>query len=136
MNALLLLFAAGFGLAGASYLVKLRKTQTLSSVSDEEFIRLYQVEFTEPANLVLEQRRIVAQYLGLPSEKLAPQHTFKELARYTGFVGEYEVGMGDLEAELIELFERASLKTPQSFPATIGEFIHEVLSAKALASGA
>ena len=92
---------------------------------------LYQQEFSDPAPIVLEQRRVVAKHVGIPAEKLAPSHTFKQLARYTGFAGEYEVGMGDLEDELIELFERTSLERPEAFPATVGEFIHEVLRAKA-----
>ena len=72
----------------------------------------------------------MAKHLGLPSEKLAPHHTFKQLARYTGFVGEYEVGMGDLEEKLMELFDQAIVDRPESFPSTIGEFIHQVLRAQ------
>lgn len=131
MSALFLLLLAGCGLAGVSYLVKVRQARTLSTFSEEEFLRLYQQMFPDPAASVLEQRQIVANHLGLPSEKLAPHQTFKQLAKYTGFVGEYEVGLGDLEAELAELFERASLKRPESFPGTIGELIHEMLTAKA-----
>lgn len=73
----------------------------------------------------------MAKHLALPPEKLAPNQTFKELARYTGFAGEYEVGLGDLEFELMEACERAGLDPPKTFPSTVAEFIHEMLRANA-----
>jgi YD repeat-containing protein len=62
---------------------------------------------------------------------LTADQTFKRLGKYTGFAGEYEVGMGDLESELMEAFARAGLEPPKTFPNTVAEFIHEMLRANA-----
>ena len=129
MGPFVFLLFAGMAVAGASYLVKVRQGRSLANVSDDEFVRLYQETFADPAHSVLEGRRFVAKHLSLPAEKLTPQQTFPQLARYTGFAGEYEVGMGDLETELMERFERAHLEPPKTFPRTVGEFIHQRLSA-------
>ena len=123
-----LLFAA-MGVAGASYLVKVRQSRRLTNLTDDQFVRIYQQTYTDPPGSVLEMRRFVARHLSLRAEILAPGQTFEQLAKFTGFAGEYEVGMGDLESELIERFERARLAPPKVFPHTVGEFIHKMLSA-------
>jgi len=96
-------------------------------VSNAEFLNLYRATFRDPDELVLNQRNVIARHLGLPAEALSPNQTFEGLSRYTGFVGEYEVGMGDLETALLESIERADLEQPPSFPATVGELIHEMV---------
>lgn len=132
MNPVFWLLLGGMGVAGASYLFKSWSSRTLKITSDEEFLRLYSKTYSDSADLVLQQRRIIAAHLGLPAERLAPDLTFKRLSSYAGFAGEYEVGMGDLEEELRELFQKASLKVSPSFPATIGELIHEIARAKGI----
>lgn len=130
MNALFWLLLGGIGVATGSYLVKTRRSRALASTSDEDFLRIYSRSYPDPADLVLQERKIIAAHLGLPAERLAPHDTFQRLSSYTGFAGEYEVGMGDLEEERRELFEQASLLMPESFPPTVGELIHEIATAK------
>jgi hypothetical protein len=66
----------------------------------------------------------------MKSKEMSP--STERLSGPAGFAGEYEVGMGDLEEELRELFQKASLKVSPSFPATIGELIHEMARAKGI----
>ena len=130
MNPIFWLLLGGMGVAGASYLYKSWHSRTLKITSDEEFLRVYSKIYADPADLVLQQRLVIAARLGLPAERLAPDLTFRRLSSYTGFAGEYELGMGDLEDELRELFEKASLKVSPSFPASIGELVHQMATAK------
>lgn len=124
------LILGGVSIAGASYLYKTWRSRMLPTKSEEQFLVNYRKFYSDPSDLVLKQRRTVASHLGVPPEKLSPDLTFKELSGHAGFVGEYEVGMGDLEEVLRELFQKASLKMPASFPATIGELIHEIVTAQ------
>jgi hypothetical protein len=127
MNPLVWLGLGAAALAGFSLLTRLRKARSLPRISNTEFLNLYRTVFKDPDELVLNQRNVIARHLGLPVEVLSPNQTFQGLSQYTGFVGEYEVGMGDLETALLELSERAGLPQPQSFPKTVGEWIHEML---------
>jgi hypothetical protein len=130
VNPLVWLLVGGAALAGISYLVKMRHTRTLPTLTDKEFLSLYRVRFTDPDDFVLEQRSIIANYLGLPTERLSPNYSFKRLSSYTGFVGEYEMGMSDLETKLVDLFAPADLDIPGTFPETVGELIHQLARAK------
>jgi hypothetical protein len=130
MNAVFWLFLGGIGVAGASYLYKSWHSRNLDIMPDEEFLRVYSKIYADPGDVVLQQRLVIATHLGLPAERLAPDLTFERLSSYTGFAGEYEVGMGDLEDELRELFRQTSLKVTSRFPATVGDLIHEMVMAK------
>src|SRR5207249_10290011 len=55
---------------------------------------------------------------------------FKMLVNYTGFSTEYEVGMGDLEDEFLELYARLGAQNPPLFPETVGALISETLEAR------
>jgi hypothetical protein len=131
MIQLIPLLLIGVAAAAASYLIRTRQAQTLRTVSDEEFVKSYQQRFTDSTESVLKLKTLVAKHLALPTDKLAPDQTFKQLAKYTGVAGEYEVGMGDLESELSEALERAGLEPLKTFPNTIAEYIHEMLKANA-----
>lgn len=135
MNVILWLLLASLGLATSSEILKRRRAKNLPDISDEGFLRIYKRKFADPDAIVLEERRSIASHIGLPARKLSPAHVFKELSKYTGFVGEYEVGMGDLESERMELCERAGVEKPSPFPATVGELIHEVVKAKLAKDG-
>jgi len=127
---MLWLLLAGLGLATVSQLLKRRKVHNLSDMHDEDFLRIYKKKFLGSDKIVIDERKSIAKHIGLPYKKLSPDHRFDELSMYTGFVGEYEVGMGDLADELTELCERAAMTKPQPFPNTVGEFIHEVARIK------
>lgn len=131
MTQLIPLLLIGVAAAAASYFIKTRQARTLSRITDDEFANLYQRRFADSTDSVLKLRTLVAKHLTLPADKLAPDQTFEQLAKYTGFAGEYEVGMGDLESELMEAFARAGLESPKTFPNTVAEFIHEMLRAYA-----
>lgn len=130
MNAVFWLFLGGMGIAGASYLYKSLHSRNLEIMRDEEFLRVYSKTYADAGDLVLQERQVIATHLGLLAERLAPDLTFKRLSNYTGFAGEYELGMGDLEDELRELLRQKSLKVSSRFPATVGELIHEMVAAK------
>jgi len=129
MYTALWLILGGLGVAAASLLFKKRRLPQLPDIPDEEFLKLYETSPSERMR-VLEGRRFIAKHLGLPAHKLSPEQKFEWLAQFTGFAAEYEVGMGDLEDELIELRTRAGLKAPSPFPATVGELVHEIVEAR------
>jgi hypothetical protein len=129
MNLMLWLIMGGLGVAAASLLFKKRKLTQLSNVSDDTFLTRYESKFDPSGGKVLEGRRFIAKHLGLPWQKLSPEQRFVWLSQFTGFVAEYQVGMGDLEDELGEMYSRAGLKAPAPFPATVGEFINEMVKA-------
>lgn len=136
MGPMLWLLLAGLGLAATSELLKRRKVRNLAEVSDEDFVKAYKAKFTAVDAVVIEERNSIARVLGLPSHKLFPDHRFDELSKYTGFTGDYELGMSQLGDELADLYERAAMKKPSPFPATVGEYIFKVSAAKGkLASG-
>jgi hypothetical protein len=124
------LIIGGIGVATASFLFKKRKLPRLPDVSDDQFLRLQKTRLDTPETRILEGRHFVARHLGLPDSKLSPEQKFEWLSQFTGFATEYEVGMGDLEDELNEMCTDAGLKMPASFPATVGELIHEIAKAK------
>lgn len=121
---------ASVGLAAASQVFKLLRTKELSDISDESFVSIYEKRFGASNRMVIDGRRMIAKFLGLPSLKLTPNQRFEELSRYTGFITEYEVGMGDLESELEELCERAGIEKPDPFPETVGDLIYAMVRAK------
>jgi hypothetical protein len=123
------LLLVGVGVAAASELFKRRKLSGLPDISDEKFLKAYKHQFASSDRAVIEERRLIAQCLGLPHQKLSPTHRFDTLSEYTGFATEYEVGMGDLADDLFDLFERAGMAAP-SFPETVGELIHQTIRAK------
>jgi hypothetical protein len=117
-------------LAVLSQLAKRRSLQKSPSMSDEEFVKMYNRQFLGNQSRVRRERKFIAKTLGLDYLKLRPDQTFSELSKLTGFLTEYDVGMSDLEAELIEVHERGGLERPAQFPKTVGEFISQLLTAR------
>jgi len=130
MNATVWLLLSVAALAVGSTLFKRCKVKELTDISDEDFVGLYGVAFDGPDGKVIEERKAIAKCLGIPSRKLSPSQTFKSLSKYTGFITEYEIGMSDLGDELAHVFKQAGLKSPDRFPETVGELIHETIKAK------
>ena len=118
------------GIVAASELYKRSKLPELPEISDEEFLRKYNTRFITTDVMVLEGRKLVAEHLGIPYQKLSPDQNFERISRYTGFVTEYEVGISDLEDKLFDLCERVNTSPPDPFPETVGEFIYEIAKAK------
>ena len=130
MSALWWLLLACGALAAFSTIVKLRKVRELPDVSDEEFLSAYRDRFNDADNRVLEERKTIAKVLTVPYEKLSPAQTFDTLSKYTGFTGEYELGMSSLGEDLEFFCNEAKLKMPDPFPETVGAYIHEIINAK------
>lgn len=130
MNPILWLLIAGAGVAAVSELLKRRKSETLPNISDQDFIAAYKREFTGSNAMVMEERNIIAAHLGVSRQKLSPNHRFDMLSKYAGFFGEYEVGIGNLGDELMELYERAAMEESPSFPATVGQLIYARVKAR------
>jgi hypothetical protein len=127
---MLWLLLAGLGLATASELVKLRKAGKLPDLSDVDFVMIYKKKFAGSDAAVIEERRFIAKVLGLPFQRLSPEHSFDELSKYAGFVGDYELGMSELGDKIDVLCGRAAIQRPYPFPVTVGEFIYEIVKAK------
>ena len=134
MSTALWLIIGGLGVAAASFLFKQWKLPRLPDVNDDQFLRLYKMRFDTLDSRILEGRNFIAKRLGLPENKLSPEQEFAWLSQFTGFATEYEVGMGDLEDEFNQMCADAGLKVPSSFPATVGELIHEIAKAKGTAT--
>jgi hypothetical protein len=130
VNVLLLLLLGAGAVAAASALVKLRKVKELPDLTDQEFLTAYRRRFDDPDYRVLAERKAIAECLTLPYQKLSPFQTFESLSKYTGFTTEYELGMSSLGDELAFVCEEAHVKTPEPFPQTVGEYLHEIISAK------
>jgi len=131
LNGILLPVGLGIAVAAASRLFSKWRVQELPDVSDSEFLKVYEErKFIGTKDAVLLERRRIANHLRLPPEKLAPDQEFKMLVNYTGFSTEYEVGMGDLEDEFLELYARLGAQNPPLFPETVGALISETLEAK------
>jgi hypothetical protein len=135
VSAIWWLLLGGAALAAASTLFKARKAKELPDISNQEFLNVYRLRFNGLDNAVLAERSAIAECLGVPYQKLSPTQTFKSLSKYTGFITEYEIGMSDLGDELAHRYEQAGLKTPESFPETVGEFIHEIINATKKSKG-
>lgn len=130
MNVLFWLLLGSAALAAASTLFKARQIKQLPDISNEEFLVAYRVRFNGSDDRVIQERKAIAECLGMPYQKLSPSQTFTSLSKYTGFITEYEIGMSDLADELAHYRERAGLKPREIFPATVGEFIHQIIRSK------
>jgi len=130
MSALWWLLIGGAALAAGSTLLKRRKLKDLPDVSNEEFLSMYRFRSDRSDSKVIEERKAIAESLGVPYQKLSPSQTFKSFSRYTGFIGEYEIGMSDLGDELAHVCKQAGLRAPDPFPETVEEFINEMMKAK------
>ena len=130
MNVLLLLLLGAAALAAASTLVKVNKIRDLPDVSNDQFMSAYRLMFEDSPNQVIEERKVIGDYLGVPYQKLSPHQTFKSLSKYTGFLTEYEMGMSDLGDDLAYFCKQAGVSNPDPFPPTVGEFIHKIIRSK------
>ena len=127
MSAYMWLLLGGVGVAIVSLLAKRRSFRKLPDLGDGEFVSIYKQRFDGDGTAVIRERKFVAKILGVPHRKLRPDHRFKELSNLHFDVG-YEVGMSDLEDILIELRQRAGIKEPLAFPATVGELIFALVT--------
>ena len=125
----LILFGLGMGVI--SYVVIKRKTKTLPTINDDQFLEKFKAIFPGlPDELILLERRRVAKLLGISYKKLDVGMTFSELSKQLNFLGSYDLAIGDLEQELSEYFERQQVEKPSITPSTIGELIHEMVRVK------
>lgn len=108
----------------------------LPDISDEEFLRIYGLSFTSPNEEVLNERKFIANLLGLPSKKLSPTYTFDQLSNRVSVWKGLNVGIADLEEEISKLFKKAGFKAEAyQQPETIGQLINQILEARARIKG-
>lgn len=74
-----------------------RALARLPEISDDEFLLRFGKRFLAPPDGVLQARRKVARVLGVPERKLAPEHTFKDLARQLELLGDLGIAWDELE---------------------------------------
>ena len=122
--------SVGVGVAVTSLLVKRLNLKKVPDLGDSAFVNLYRQGFAGDADAVIRERKFIAKVLGFPYQKLRPNQDFRELSKLAGFDTSYEVGMSDLEDELIELTQRAGINRPPEFPGTVGELISALVTAR------
>jgi hypothetical protein len=130
MNVYIWLLMAAGGLAVASQLSKRKKLRRIAELSDTDFIKAYRQRFAAEEADIVQERRFVGNALGIDPLKIRPDQAFTELEPLTGFLTEYHIGMSDLEAEMIKRYQQSGLEIPETFPPTVGDLIHSLLTAK------
>lgn len=106
-----------------------RGADKLPAISSEEFVARFGQFFSASAEQVIEGRKRVARVLGVQAERLAPEHTYKELARWFDTLGNFSVAWSDLEYEVQEIAREQDplLKT---HPATVGDLVAGLIQAR------
>jgi hypothetical protein len=128
------LILAVIGLVGTLMISRRSKSaKSLPLVSDEEFVLRFSQSCSAKPEQVIETRRRVARILGVPAEKLAPGHTYKDLAQLFDMLGNLSVAWSDLEYEVQEI-ARTPKPSPEEYPATVGDLVAGLIQAKRLAS--
>ncbi len=126
---ILILIGLGVGLGG-TWLIK-RRIRKLPFICDDLFLEKFNTIFSGiPDEIVLQERKNLANQLGISYKKLDPYYTFDELSKYLNFLGSYDLAIGDLEENVSDLFERLGVKKPYKSPSTVGELIYEIAKAK------
>lgn len=113
------------------YIMSIRRksVKSLPDMSDEDFVARFAHVFLARPEQVIEGRNKIARILGVPPEKLAPEHVYKDLAQRFGTFGSFSVAWSDLEYEVQEIAgERgASLEAP---PSTVGDLVAGLIQAR------
>jgi len=123
MNDLMYLLAGGVIFGVILILLKRKRLRQIPEISDQEFLRVYRTKFGTPEEIVLRERRYLGKVLGIPDQKLSPEQTLKGLSKHGGLI-EFQVGMGDLDSDLIDLLDRAGVESKDfTPPPTVGELI-------------
>src|SRR2546423_6056305 len=124
MTPFLWLVLGSVGLAIVAVLARKRSFQRIPDLPDNEFVRIYKQVFQGDDAAIIRERRFIAKVLGVPHQKLHPNHRFQDLSNLHFDVG-YSVAMGDLEYDLIDLRKRVGLDSALHFPDTVGELVSE-----------
>ena len=127
MTPFLWLLLGSVGLAIVAVLARRRSFQRIPDMGDTEFVRVYKKTFDGDDASIIRERKFVATTLGVPHQKLHPNHRFRDLSNLHFDVG-YEVAMGDLEYHLIDLRQRAGDEVSSGFPDTVGEFVFALVT--------
>lgn len=114
-------------------LLKRHNLRHFPDISDSKFLRMFKNNFSVPDEsdeAIIYEKRYIAKHIGIPCQKISPNHTFDEISNCTNFFGDFDLAIGDLEDEISELFESTDTNKPYSIPNTIGELIYEIVEAK------
>jgi hypothetical protein len=113
-----------------------RGLRRLPEISDAEFLSRFAKRFTAPPDRVLEARRQVAMFLWIPQRKLAPEYTYKELARQFGVLGDLGIAWDDLEHMVDETARKAGKREQPSAVGqcpTVGDLVAGLVQAQVAA---
>jgi hypothetical protein len=100
----------------------------LPNISDEVFVVRFSRSYSAKPEQIVEARRRVARILGVPAEKLAPDHTYKNLAQLFDTLGRFSVAWSDLEYEVQEK-ARSQKPWPEEYPSTVGDLVAGLIQA-------
>lgn len=124
-----LLVLAALAVAALGVLYRRVRSRTLPDMSDLEFLqelsRTHPI--AAPPEVILQQRRRIAQILGMAPEKLAPTQTVDFLSERLAYMGDFSVAWNDLLDEASESREAAGLDQRAETPSTIGELLKDLL---------
>lgn len=127
------LILAVVGILGLYMFSRRKGAKNLSNMSDDEFFVRFSRSYIAKPEQVIETRRRVARILGVPSEKLAPDHTYKSLAQLFDTFGNFSVAWSDLEYEVQETM-RNPMQSPEDYPTTVGDLVAGLIQATRVAS--
>lgn len=123
---LFILLLVGFLIAMAGLLFRRLKARRFPDVPEELFLDRFHRHHEGVPNQVLHQRQRVASILGIPAQKLSPEHTLGELSLHFAFLAEFSIAVNDLYDEAAEMRRLQGLHARVSPPETIGELIEDL----------
>jgi hypothetical protein len=123
---LFILLLVGLLIAVAGLLFRRLKARRLPDVPEALFLDRFHRRHEGVPERVLHQRKRVASILGIPAQKLSPEHTLGELSRHFAFLAEFSVAVNDLYDEAAEARRLQDLHPRVSPPETIGELIEDL----------
>jgi hypothetical protein len=109
--------------------------KSLPDLSDDEFVARFSRSYSAKPEQVIEARKRIARILGVPADKLAPEHTYKYLSQLFDTLGNFSVAWSDLEYEVQEI-ARTPKPSPEEYPSTVGDLVAGLVQAKRVDSPA
>jgi hypothetical protein len=125
-----LIFTVIVSMVGVARSFALRRLKQWPLITEEAFKDVFAEQFSGDPNLALAERKRIAKIIGVPFDRISPNHSLHELSISAGhFLGNGDPALGDLEYELEE--EAQGTNTPAVQPEmVIGQYIEAVLRAR------
>lgn len=133
LDRILMLLLLGVGSLVVSRLIRQRAQGHLADVADEQFLEQLRPTTALSEDVLLEERRHVAQVLDILPGKLGVDQPLDELSRRLDFLGSFSVALNDLRYEIEELHEDAGLEPP-AVAETVGDLVTQLAQARRLSA--